>query len=138
MDREVLRMKGDSMKKVIIVITVAVLFLTTFLACASGSRSARKSHSRIGSPREFSEVLEFDVNTDFSNLTLKLDLRVDTGTVRWTVLDPEGDEKWTGQLDAGEKLKQSRSFELMEGKWKVTMSGENLSGEVLMEWTGTK
>jgi len=126
------------MRKGIVVLTLVALLLMTFLACTTGSRSVRKNHSRIGSPREFSEVLEFDVNTDFSSLTLKLDLRVDTGAVSWTVLDPEGDEKWTGQLDTGEKLKQSRSFELMEGKWKVAMSGENLSGEILMEWTGAK
>lgn len=124
-------------KRRFFVITALIITLLV-TACGTGSQSVRKSHSTMGTPREFSEILEFELKDGFSSLSLKLEFKVDEGTVDWVVLDPDGNQKWFGQLEKGEKLKETRSFELINGSWTVAVRSDHIAGEILMEWVGKK
>ncbi len=126
------------MRKHLNPVFLVVILAIALLACSTGSQSVRRSHSRISSPREFSETLEFELQPGFKSLVLKLDLSTSEGTVNWIVLDPNGEQQWVGEISAGNKIKESRSFELIEGPWRLAIAGDPVAGEFLMEWTARK
>lgn len=97
-------------------------------AARTSRNTVRNQSGQLRHPYEMSKkVNQFSVTLTF---------HVSEGSFLYSLADPQGTPMWQGRVDAGQNMNETRSFKPMPGKWLLTMSMENVTGNYEIEWKG--
>jgi len=55
-----------------------------------------------------------------------------SGSIHWTLTDPQGDMRWEGT--ATRKEQESRCFQTIAGEWVLDVTAESANGKYSLEW----
>lgn len=72
----------------------------------------------------------------FTQVSLRLRIAVDAGTVTWRLTEPQGEVRWQGRVRAGEELRKSRNVAPLEGAWTLEVVPTQARGDYDVLWVG--
>jgi hypothetical protein len=120
------------------IIALALLFvfvLAAFPGCLFNGHSGRTHASRLDlESANHTDVYTHQLPDTAERFTLSIDIAVDAGAIGWTLTDPSGAVQWEGRMGAGEKVDQSRQFNLTAGEWTLAVELQSASGSYDIEF----
>ncbi|PKM49187.1 MAG: hypothetical protein CVV02_17120 [Firmicutes bacterium HGW-Firmicutes-7] len=115
------------MKKWVIFIIVMGVFLFAITGCIVRNQSSANYSIKEGF--EFTDTYSYNVEDDFKGMKLKINLTLTKGKVSFELKDPNGDIKWSGDVNLDEPLNEVKSFDKITGEWTLTFENVDNSGE---------
>ncbi len=79
-------------------------------------------------------VLELEVRSDRTRIDLQARVRLDEGSMRWTLTDPLGRLRWEGAAVQRRTIRDQQRFEAIAGTWQLEIEFRDASGEYEIEW----
>ena len=79
-------------------------------------------------------VLELEVRPDRTRIDLQARIRLDEGSMRWTLTDPLGRLRWEGAAVQRRTIRDQQRFEAIAGTWRLEIEFRDASGEYELEW----
>lgn len=123
------------MKKINIAVGLILVITLLFSGCVNqtfrGSHTTK--HSIMDSPKSFAESYEIDIKNDFTSFNVKIDFKLKEGKLSWQLIDPKGEVIWSEAISDKDRLKETKSFKPIPGKWIINFTGEKAAGDFLIE-----
>jgi hypothetical protein len=79
-------------------------------------------------------VLKLQVKSDRTHIDLQARMQLDEGSVRWTLVDPQGRVRWEGSAVQRRTIRDQQRFEAIAGTWRLEIEFRDASGEYEIEW----
>lgn len=104
-------------------------------SCQLSPPYTQRSHSSGNLGRTMGEeTFAFDVGAGQQNTSLRLEFEVDRGTAAWRYLDPSGEIRWQGSIEAAGRITETRQFDPLPGQWTLYISGQASAGAYDVCW----
>lgn len=117
-------------------ITYVVMLVISFIIAGCMHGSSSQSEKRFSTPETYTQEQEFEVEDHFRLIKLKLDLSIDEGVYAWKVVDPEGKERWSGEISGKSAFIETQPFDPIAGTWVLEIEAEEVIGEFSLRWQG--
>jgi hypothetical protein len=111
----------------------------TFESDRSGPRPGNNSRSTNNSRSKFtakSEVktFELDVKPDMTQMTLDLDIKLDSGTITLILTDPQEEARLEKEIAGSTHLDEVFQYEPIAGTWTLEMTLVDATGSYHVKW----
>jgi uncharacterized lipoprotein YajG len=122
-------------RHVILNLSLILVLASLLLLTACVSRSTARSVSNVTrtlNDASDTETFTLDVSPVADSVDLQMRCNLTSGTVHWTLTDPQGDVRWE---ETGTRKEQaSRHFQTIAGEWVLDVTTETANGKYSMEW----
>ena len=122
-------------RHVILNLSLILVLASLLLLTACVSRSTARSVSNVTrtlNDASDTETFTLDVSPVADSVDLQMRCNLTSGTVHWTLTDPQGDVRWE---ETGTRKEQaSRQFRTIAGEWTLDVTAESANGKYSVEW----
>lgn len=124
---------------------VIAVFLSLFVALAltgcestqanvaPGSQATGRASSHMSDQTDVRTCV-YQVKPEMSDVRLEMDVRLTDGAMAWVLVDPAGDVRWKDEAPGSCRMSKKKSFEPIEGEWKLKLALAQATGEYEALW----
>jgi hypothetical protein len=99
----------------------------------NSSRSTNNSRSKFTAKSEV-RTFELDVKPDMTQMTLDLDIKLDSGTIALILTDPQEEVRLEKEFTGSTHLDEVFHYEPIAGTWTLEMTLEDATGSYHVKW----
>jgi hypothetical protein len=140
------KISTPSLYKTILLLPLFILLLTQ-LACLIGDLSPLMNFIFPGNPSHVHENAKFENHSGLrkfsftshplmGSVNIQAILRIDEGSVVYTLIDPNGEVRWQGETTSGVQFNQAHGFGGISGEWIFQIELTDATGEYDIYWFG--
>ena len=129
----------------LVIAMIALVLLQTACLCATlgsdepgprpgnSSRSTNNSRSKFTAKSEV-KTFELDVKPDMTQMTLDLDIKLDSGTIALVLTDPQEEVRLEKEITGSTHLDEVFRYEPIAGTWTLEMTLADATGSYHVKW----